>query len=287
MAHRFRNFPLGRAQAALAALLIITSGAVMAAAPALADPSAATQQFFGFSGGGGGSKMPESCDISKIKAQAEALNDQISKLNDDQQAKLKVIQDAIGQVTPGDLETYNKLEQEQTDLLEQGTQQLAQIKAQQDVLQKESAGPSDQCKEDLVGQAASEMRYMESQFNGGSLSSTMNKVDSTVAEIEALIPNLGKAGVNSRDIDTIKANVVTVKAASSTLRGFFASMSAQAAAFVAKASADPLGTYASLQSRGGGFSNSGAASAAADHLVTSFTNLVSMFDALTGTQGGK
>ncbi|HEX5447720.1 MAG TPA: hypothetical protein VFW90_00765 [Candidatus Saccharimonadales bacterium] len=248
--------------------------------------SAATQQFFGFSGaGGGGSGLPASCDISKLLAQVKQLEKQLNDVNTNQQAQLNKIQEEQKNLKPGDTAGGAALEAEQQQILNDGKSQRAAIKAKEEAIHKQTEGPSDQCKRDTVAAAVGEISGVES-FVTSSAPATLNKVDTEITKIEKMEPKLQASGVNSQDIKTIKADVAKVKAASSTLRGYFAGMGGRAASFIARANSDPIGTYAAMQSGGPlGGSSSGAAGAA-DNLVSSFTSLVNLFDKLSST-GGK
>ena len=283
--------PAHQILASLAALLTLAIYGSAVTAPAFADPSAATQQFFGFSSGGGGSTSapPASCDISVIQAKVKAINDQITQLNNDSQAQLKKLQDEMSSVKQGDMDTVNKLQQEQDQLLKDTTAQLQALKDKEEVYHKESQGPSDQCKKDLVAHSVAELQSLVAAMNGGALSKTLDKVDSVTAEIEGLESKLSSAGVNASDIATIKKDVAAVKSDNQTLRGFFAAMKAQAASFIAAANADPVGMYAKLNSGARSLDpgTANAASSAADNLVSSFTSMVNLFDKITNTAGGQ
>ena len=281
---------LRRFSASLLTLLLVVGYGSTIATPALADPSAATQSFFGFSGGGGGSSStPKSCDISAIKAKAAALEKQLAADNDTSQAKIKEIQDQISQLPEGSMDQYNQLQAEQQQVLDDNKAALADIKAQEDALQKQTQGPSDQCKTDLVNRTVADMQSMVGAMSGGSISVAMAKVDSVTAEIESLEPKLAASGVNATDMATIKKDVKNVKSDSATLHGFFTAMKAQASSFIAQAQADPPGMYdrlnAGKEALGGGLTSS--ASAAADNLVQAFTSLVTLFDKLSGTTEGQ
>lgn len=248
--------------------------------------SAATQQFFGFSGGGGGhSGLPASCSIAEVQKKNQVLLDEITKLNDDSQAQIKAISDQQAHITPGDTATRDALDAQQQQVLDSTKAQLAAIKAQQEVLQKQTVTPSDQCKRDTVAQAVGEISNEAAFFSGGG-PATLNKVDAELTKIEQMEPQLQAGGVNSTDMATIKKSVADVRSDTNTLSGFFSAMSAKSSAFLAQAGANPLGTYDAMQGGGGPLSGvGGGAAGAADNLVSSFTSLVNLFDKLSGTGG--
>jgi hypothetical protein len=276
--------------ASLSLVLLLTAYFATLSSSVFADPSATTQQFFGFSGGGGndGSQTPESCSIAKLQAQNQVLLDQITQINNDEQAKLNAISAQQKNLQPGDMAGNDALQQQQQQILDDSKSKLAAIKAQQDAIKKATEGPSDQCKTDLVMQTVANMQNMIAALNGGSISVAMDKVDSVTAEIESLEPKLAQSGVNKTDMATIKKDVVDVKADSHALRGFFTAMNAQASSFISQAEANPTGTYDSLSAGkttlGRGLMSS--ASSAANNLVSSFTSLVNLFDKLSGTTAG-
>ena len=102
------------------------------------------QQFFGYSGGG--TSLPASCDISKLLAENQDLLNQISQINDTEQAKLKQIQTEQSNLQPGDTAGGAALDAEQQQILDSTKSHLAAIKAQQDVIHAAPQGPSAQCK---------------------------------------------------------------------------------------------------------------------------------------------
>lgn len=248
--------------------------------------SAATQQFFGFSGGGGGgSGLPASCDISKLLAQNKDFLNQISQLNDNEQAQLNQIKTEQSNLTPGDTATGAALDAQQQQILDSTKAQLAAIKAQQDVIKEQTQKPSDQCKEDTVAQAVGEISGEAAFFSGGG-PATLSKVQAELTKIQNMEPQLQANGVNSTDMAAIKKAVNDVQSDTNTLSGFFSAMAAKSSAFVAQASANPLGTYDAMQGSGGPLSGvGGGAAGAADNLVSSFTSLVNLFDKLSGTGG--
>lgn len=264
--------------------ILAYSGLFSAAASA---QSAATQQFFGFSGGGGGGGgLPASCDITEIKNKVAALEDQLRAVNDNATAKINQINQEQSQLKPGDTAGGAALDAEQQQVLDDAASQRAAIKAQEEVYHQQSMGPSDQCKADLIASTVADMRNTYAFVTGGG-PATLARVNSVIAEIESLIPKLGSAGVNSRDINTVKVDVAHVKGDVGTMGGFFNAMASQASAFIARATANPVGTYNSMQGGGGGLTVSGGAGAAADDLVSSFTSLVTLFDKLSNTTVGQ
>lgn len=248
--------------------------------------SAATQQFFGFSGGGGGGTgLPASCDITKLLAQAKVLEGQLTQVNNDEQAQLKEISQEQANLKPGDTAGGEALNAQQQQILDSTKAKLADIKAQQEAIHKQTEGPSDQCKRDTVAQAAAEISGEAAFFSGGG-PATLGKVSAELTKIQNMIPTLQANGVNSKDIATIKKAVADVKGDTATLNGFFNAMSAKSSAFLAQAGANPLGTYNAMQGGGGPLSGVGSGAAgAADNLVSSFTSLVNLFDKLSGTGG--
>jgi hypothetical protein len=155
--------PLHRLLAVLAVSVYAIAWSAMMTAPAMADPSASAQQFFGFGNGGGGSSsaLPASCDISKLLAQNDQLNTQITQLNDQEQTQLKSLQDQQKNLQPGDEAGNEALQSQQQQILDNTQSQLAAIKAQQDQIHAATQGPSDQCKKDLVAQTVANT---QSQF---------------------------------------------------------------------------------------------------------------------------
>lgn len=243
------------------------------------------QQFFGYSGGG--TSVPASCDVSKLLAQNQDLLNQITQVNNDSQAQLKQIEQQQSSLKPGDTAGGAALDAEQQQVLDNMKAELAAIKAKQEVIHQQTQGPSDQCKRDTVAQSVSEMSGIAS-FASTSAPATLNKVDAEVAKIEQLEPTLQASGVNNKDMTTIKADVASVKSASSTLRGFFAAMTSKASAFVSQANADPIGTYNAMQGGGGPLGSiSGGTQSAAQNLVNSFTDLINLFNKLSGNSGGQ
>lgn len=241
------------------------------------------QQFFGY--GSGGTSLPASCDVSKLLAKNKELLKQITQINNDEQAQLKQNSQQAENLKPGDDAGNAVLQAQQQQILDSTKAKLADIKAQQEVIHKQTQGPSDQCKHDTVAQSISEIKGVKS-FVTSSAPAILNQVDAEVAKIEKLEPKLQSSGVNSKDIATIKADVAAVKSASATLRGFFNAMAAKSAAFVSQASADPIGTYNAMQGGGGPLGGLGdGAQGAAQNLVDSFTNLINLFDKLSGTGG--
>jgi hypothetical protein len=270
-----------RAAVALAITVLMLSVNGVLAGNSYAAESA--QQFFGYSGGG--TSLPASCDISKLLAQNEALEAQLTQVNNDEQAQLKQIQQETNALQPGDDAGNAALQAQQQQTLDSAKSKLADIKAQQEAIHQQTEGPSEQCKRDTVAQSISEMSGVES-FASSSAPAILNKVDAEVANIEKLEPKLQSSGVNDKDMVTIKTAVNNVKSDSSTLRGFFSAMAAKSAAFVSQANADPIGTYNSMQGGGGPLSGLGSgAQTAAQNLVDSFTNLINLFDKLSGTGG--
>lgn len=242
------------------------------------------QQFFGYSGGGGTS-MPASCDVTKLLDQIKQLETQLTQTENDKQAQLKQIQAEQTNLKPGDEAGGTALDTKQQQILDNANAEEQAIKAQEEVIHKQTEGPSDQCKRDTVAQAVSEISGDEAFFST-SAPATLDKVDAEVAKVEQLEANLQSKGVSNKDMATIKSDVASVKTASATLRGFFSAMSAKAAGFVSQASANPIGTYDSMQGGGGPLSGVGSgAQSAAQNLVNSFTNLINLFDKLSGTSG--
>jgi len=242
------------------------------------------QQFFGYSGGGGTS-LPASCDITKLLAKVKVLEAQLSQVNNSEQTQLKQIQQEQNNLKPGDSVGGAALDAQQQQILDSTKAKLANIKAQEEVIHKQTEGPSDQCKHDTVAQAVSEISS-EASFVTTSAPATLNKVDAEVAKIVAMEPTLQANGVNNKDMASIKTDVAAVKSDSATLRGFFSAMSAKSSAFIAQANANPIGTYNAMQGGDGPLSGLGnGAQGAAQNLVNSFTNLINLFDKLSGTGG--
>jgi hypothetical protein len=275
-----------------AAVLLLLSYSTALTAPALADgPSAATQKFFGFSsddGQGSSFSQPASCDISKLQAENKSLNEQMAQIDNESQSKLKTIQDEQSKLKPGDTAGGQKLQDEQTQVLNDTKSQLAAIKAKQDVIHSQTQGPSKQCKEDTVKEAVAKAQSLHALFAGSQMTGTLDKVDSVVNEIQGLEPKLQADGVSSKDMNTIKTEIAGIKKDNTTLRSFFSGMASQTSSFISDAQADPIGTYDKMQNGSGPLSSASGsgASAAANGLVSSFTSLVNLFDQLTG-QGGQ
>jgi hypothetical protein len=281
--------PLSRIDARVAVVLItgvfILAYCLLYSRPLFAQ-SAATQQFFGFSGGGGGgSGLPASCDISKLQAQIKVLESQLAQVNNDEQSQLKQLQAEQSNLKPGDTAGGDALNAQQQEILDTAKAKLADIKAQEEVIHKQTEGPSDQCKQDTVAQAVAEISGEAAFFSGGG-PATLGKVSAELTKIENMLPTLQANGVNSKDIATIKKAVTDVKGDTATLNGFFNAMAAKSSAFLAQAGANPLATYNAMQGGGGPLAGVGSGAAgAADNLVSSFTNLVNLFDKLSGTGG--
>jgi peptidoglycan hydrolase CwlO-like protein len=276
----------------MVALLLIASYSLAVPATLSAEPSASTQKFFGFSSGGGNGALPASCDVKRLLDENQDLLNQITTLQNQTDAKIKALDAQVANLPPGsddDHSQENAVKQQETDIRNDTQQQMAAIKARQEVIHKATQGPSDECKADLVRQTVANLQQTVAAINGGQFSATLAKVDSVSAEIQDMLPTLSKSGVNNKDIATVKKQLATVKASSATLKGYFSAMGAQATSFIAAAQANPVGTYDKLQSGGGPLNGSltNGASSAADNLVNSFTSLVNLFDKLTGTTGGQ
>lgn len=265
----------------LAALSMALTPAIITTGVSYAQSST---QLFNISDSGGGNKQPASCDQSALFAKNKEILNQITELNNTQQAKLNDISAQQKALQPG--QDAHALQAQQDQVLADGQAQLASLKAQQAVIQKATQGPSDQCKRDSMANAVAEMSNVQATLNGSAVTDSFNTIDSMVAKIESLEPALQKNGVNNQDMTTIKNDVASVKSNTATLRNFMDQMKNKSVAFIAQAQADPIGTYNAMQTGDGPLAGvSGNTRSAMTNLVNSFTSLVNLFTKLSGTAG--
>lgn len=199
----------------------------------------------------------------ELVQQLNTLNQQMSdqSLSDAQKQSIQSQMDSIrSQMTALEQNTGQPTEQPQDRQQDQGSHE-----------------PSAACKAAIVKSAQTNLGQYKDIINSQILP-TLDRVDSVSNTVENSIPHFREIGVSEATITQIQADITTMRASSTTLRGFFQNVITKIDTFLSKIS-DPNAAFDGMKN---GFSvtDQDSATKAGDNLVTAFSDLQKIIDGI-------
>jgi hypothetical protein len=238
-------------------------------------PSEHTKQFFGDKDGAkDANAKPAECD-GQLGNGGQGAQEAKYKERDNLEHDMTPLKTALESLGDASGDTEEKASQ-RAEL----TAKIAEKKAAFDALTVEigtrdsttKSGPTTECKKAIVDQQRKRFETFQSKIDSTILP-TFVKVDGLVTKVEAQIPAMKEAGVDTAIIDAMTADLTSIKADSATLKSFFNDMKSTIKTFSAES--DPDAAFQKMKAGGNG---STKASVAADDLVKKFEDLTSLID---------